>query len=214
MYITELAKANELPGSPEEFLKLRKDHGIMEMFVRFFLRNVRPKTVWNQRTKEELVGKIYTFMDEAYALLLIFNFWEDFTNIERIEEREENERERKEARARGERGPEKIREIGRYNKKPYNQMTPGWNLQGWALYQELLAHCEKERREMKVGGDEAQWDVEFLEARKRETEKRTGKTEKEEHYDAGDTNRFYGKNDWLNTNPEIKEGEGTMGGWV
>lgn len=73
-------KRPELP-SLQEFLDLRLNENVFEIFCDKILRCVVGKLVWRERICHELVSVIATPSDEALALLILENSWDRWEQI-------------------------------------------------------------------------------------------------------------------------------------
>jgi len=151
-----------------------------ELFVRRFLRAVRPEEIWEE-TVDKPVYELYSPFDEAYAFLLVVNFWDDWTDLEKIEERQKEDNKIEF----GKKGRRAKRTIGRFNKGVQVKKVPGWNQEGWTMWQYTTKLC-CDNREIQDTMLENIEDEEMQE-KQRVADRRTGV------YEVDDDNEFV---DW------------------
>jgi len=64
---------------------LQEDAQTMEIFCNHFLACVVGKHDWKQQTKKELISQVATISDEAFALLVLENIWDEWKDMNVVE---------------------------------------------------------------------------------------------------------------------------------
>lgn len=77
---TELRKQDRLPKL-EELLQLRQDESTMMVFADVFLPSVVGKNKWNRLVTRVPLKSMVTVTDEAFALLVLENIWDEWSAI-------------------------------------------------------------------------------------------------------------------------------------
>jgi len=183
-----LKENGELPDNPKVFEEMamgkNDDNGkFMEMFFEKFVRYVRPSTVW-RRAGKIASRKLYSPVDEAYAMLVVYNFWEGWV-VENPMENKDGERLKENVRKNGKKYKEGKQ--GKYTdrSKPHLENLSGWTEEGHDEYVRLVAKFVEKRMDEETKEERDEWDERFM-AKQRGVVHGQTASETDENATAGD----------------------------
>jgi len=136
--IKGLKSTNTLPTLTQIQL-LREDDQTMEIFCNHFLACVVGKHDWKRQTKKELISQVATISDEAFALLVLENIWDEWKNMNVVEffsRRKGMEKGTKRKKIGGGRWTSDAKGCGKYC---------GWNVDGMKRFSELCQQVKLNR---------------------------------------------------------------------
>jgi hypothetical protein len=138
-----LKKENKLPDDIDDILRLSGDEGMMMFILNSFVSCVVGKMEWKRRSGKELVSKLASPTDEAFALLVLENIWESWKDVD--PEEYIMARARKQEDDKGNKTRRK--EIaGKYTEKHRSsRRCRGWSEEGHERYNELVGIVRADR---------------------------------------------------------------------
>ena len=151
---TEMRQDNAVPdGGMDDFLSLRENPEVMRYFCDNFLLQVVGKVQWRDGVTKFKVRDLATATDEAFALLVLENIWDVWTElpVEKLKKAPI-----------GDDGKRVVRP-GKYtNKWQSAKRFEGWEAEGLERMNELVEMVRENRNENK------EWDGKFLEEKQEE----------------------------------------------
>jgi len=136
--MTGLKSTNNLPAL-QQLRLLRKDEITMDIFCNNFLSCVIGKHYWKRQKKHKLIRELATVSDEAFALLVLENIWDEWKDMNVVEffsRRKGMEKGTKRRKIGGGRWTSDANGGTKYG---------GWNVDGIKRFNELCQHVKTNR---------------------------------------------------------------------